>query len=317
MSDVPNQSNSHDPVARSKDERAFVSVAAQPAISVDDDRVNLPELWRILWDGRWLLVGITMVFTVTAIIFSLTATKWYRAETLLAPADPTTGLQLPAQLASFAVLADINVTGSSTAEALAVLQSRGFTRAFIQENDLMAVLFPDLWDSETGRWRPESADDPPDLRDGVAFFDTIRSVSENSMNGHVTLAIEWTDPARAADWANMLVDRLNERMRQRAIRDAEAHRVYLEAALAEANVVALQQSIARLLETEMQRLMLAEANPDFAFRLIDRAEPPRLLSWPRRNLVVALGFGVGAVISLFALFVFRTFRRSDLLGRGE
>jgi uncharacterized protein involved in exopolysaccharide biosynthesis len=300
MSDVTNESNSREPVARS-----------------EDDRVDLMELSRILWDGRWLIVGITMAFTVAAIILILTATKWYRADTLLVPADPTTGLQLPAQLASFAALTDINVTGSSTAEALAVLQSRSYTRAFIEEHGLMPILFANLWDSEAGRWRPDLPDGPPDLRDGVAFFDTIRSLSENPTNGHVTLAIEWTDPILAADWVNTLVDQLNARTRQRAILGAEAHLVYLKVALAETNVVALQQSIARLVETEMQRLMMAQANVEFSFRVIDRAEPPRHASWPRRNLVVALGIGLGGTTSLFVLFVVRIFRHSDSFARGE
>ena len=52
------------------------------------------------------------------------------------------------------------------------------------------------------------------------------------------------------------------------------------------NVVSLQQSIGRVLESEMQRLMLARGNEEFSFRIIDPAKPPKLPSEPKRAQII-------------------------------
>jgi hypothetical protein len=51
----------------------------------------------------------------------------------------------------------------------------------------------------------------------------------------VTLAIEWTQPEVAAEWANALVQRLNRRLRERALREAETNVAYLQAEMARTN----------------------------------------------------------------------------------
>jgi LPS O-antigen subunit length determinant protein (WzzB/FepE family) len=116
------------------------------------------------------------------------------------------------------------------------------------------------------------------------------------------LTIEWTDPKVAADWANLLVKRLNERMRQRALQEAEVNVSYLKRELAATNVVALQHSIGNLLEGELQKAMLARVNDEFAFRVIDRAEAPKWRSRPKRAQIMAIavlaGFVLGCVVVL-------------------
>jgi len=67
---------------------------------------------------------------------------------------------------------------SPSAEAIAVLTSRELTSAFIQEKDLLPVLFPRMWDAQAKRWKAD-VEEPPDLRDGVRYFGKkIRTVVE-------------------------------------------------------------------------------------------------------------------------------------------
>jgi uncharacterized protein involved in exopolysaccharide biosynthesis len=61
----------------------------------------------------------------------------------------------------------------------------------------------------------------PDVRDAVKYFHKrVLKVSEEGSTGLVTLAIEWTDPDIAAEWASLLVRRLNDRLRERALQEA-------------------------------------------------------------------------------------------------
>ena len=121
--------------------------------------------------------------------------------------------------------------------------------------------------------------------------------------GLVTLSIEWGDPELAAAWANLLAVRLNDRMRQRALAEAETNVKYLRHEFENTSIVALQQSISGLMESEMQKLMLARGNSEYAFRIIDRAEVPRGKSKPRVTLIVAVATFFGGMLSGFVALV--------------
>jgi uncharacterized protein involved in exopolysaccharide biosynthesis len=92
-------------------------------------------------------------------------------------------------------------------------------------------------------------------------------------------------------------------MRMRALKDAEENVQYLRTELDSTSLVMLQQSIGRLLETEMQKLMLAKGNEEFAFRVIDRAQPPNTRSRPYRSLIVAVATMVGGMAGVLLVLL--------------
>ncbi len=51
----------------------------------------------------------------------------------------------------------------------------------------------------------------------------------------------------------------------------------------------------------MQKLMLARGNAEFAFRVIDRAEVPKVRTKPRRTLIVVLAMVLGGMFAAFVV----------------
>ena len=167
---------------------------------------------------------------------------------------------------------------------------------------ILSVLYSDSWDVTTESWIAEDPEERPDMRDAVKYFrERIVTVAEDTATGLVTLSVVWTDAVIAAEWANLMVRQINEHLRQRELREAEANIAYLEEELGNTNVFTLQQSIGRLLEAELQKLMLARGNEEFAFRVIDRANVPKIRYWPNRKLIVVLATFLGGMLSV--LFV--------------
>ncbi|MCC5873601.1 MAG: hypothetical protein JJU22_14465 [Gammaproteobacteria bacterium] len=290
----------------------FMYVMAERPVQ-DGDEISLLDLWNILWDGKWLGIAITALCAMAAVIYALTATEWYRAEVLLVPAEERSSQGLSGQLGGLAGLAGISVGGGSSAEALAILRSRQFLSRFIEDLDLLPVLLAERWDAEAGRWIVEAGEDAPDIRDAVRFMqDNVLSAREDSQTRLVTVAVEWTDPELATLWANALVERLNDRMRQQALVEAEANVAYLQEQLGATTLVTLQQTIGRLLENEMQKLMLARGNEQFAFRVLDPAEVPKRRARPNRTLIVALAVVLGGMLSILAIFLRHALRRRKL-----
>ena len=286
--------------------------AANPTMREDDEVLDLMALSSKIWQGKWLIIGVTAAFTLSSAVLVLILTSWYRADVLLAPVRATSADDLASPLGSLGGLASLaGITlGGSTSEPLAVLQSRDLAREFIEQQSLLPVLFARKWDAKSARWTPTDPKDWPDIRDGVKYLvEKIRTVKDDKKSGLVTLTIEWTDAKTAADWANLFVDRANERIRARALLEAQANVNFLQRELATTSVVTLQQSIGRLLDTELQKLMLARENKEFAFRLIDHAEVPKWRVWPKRLQVVALATLFGGALSIYLVFLRDAIRR--------
>jgi uncharacterized protein involved in exopolysaccharide biosynthesis len=265
------------------------------------------ELWRTLWRGRWLICMIVGICTVLGLAFALLAPEWYRSEGMLIPASPKSAQSLPGQLANLGGLvglAGLSLLGSgNTSEPIAVLRSRDLIREFIQKNDLLPVLYASKWDASTGHWKDTSLKKQPDVRDAIKFFQQrILTVLEDKKTGLVQIAVEWKDPNLAAAWANQLIERINERMRDRALAESEANIAYLRNQLATTSETSLQQAVSRLLETEMQKAMLARGNKEYAFRVVDHPDAPKHRSFPNRSLTVALGFLAGGIIAVCVVF---------------
>jgi uncharacterized protein involved in exopolysaccharide biosynthesis len=278
--------------------------------------LDVAVLLSALWSAKWLVVATVVVCAALGSAYAFTATQWFQSEVVLSPVAKRALPGGLAQLGGLASLAGIDIPSAETGEPLAVLRSKAFARDFIVDLTLMPVLYADKWNAAAHEWAvPEAL--RPDIRDAVAYFDqNIRSVTEDKKSGLVTLAIRWKNPVLAADWANTLVRRLNERMRAEAIREAQKSIEYLQKEMAAASVVSLQQSIGRVLESEMQKMALARANDEFAFKIVDSAVPPRHRAWPRRGLVVVLSALIGFAVAVAVVVVRRAAFGSTQPARG-
>jgi uncharacterized protein involved in exopolysaccharide biosynthesis len=280
------------------------SVEQQPVQSGAVDETYLFELWEDIWRQRWLIAAITVAFGLLSVGIVLLLPSWYRADVLLAPVDQKRSLGALSQLGSLASLAGISVGTGESGEAIEVLKSRDLTRAFIQEHDLLPILFSKEWDAKAHTWKDPDPERHPDMRDAIRYFNrNVRTVEEDRRTRMVRLSIEWKDAKLAAEWANLLADRINQAMRARALAEAEGNIAYLKSKLSTETTIELHESISEILEREMEKLMLAQGNKDFAFHIIDHAEVAKRRSKPQRALVVVVATMAGTLLAV--LFVLR------------
>jgi uncharacterized protein involved in exopolysaccharide biosynthesis len=300
-------------------DRMVLLVSPEAGVGAGDS-VNLLQMWNTVWKDRWLIIAITATCAIISIVYALLATQWWRAEVVLVQAHQRQGLsgQL-GSLAGLASLAGLNISErGDSAEALAVLRSREFTQSFIEEQKLLPVLFADKWDAKAGRWKSSDPEQQPDVRDAIKLFENrVRSITENKKTGVITLGIEWKDKVEAARWANLFAQRANDRMRNRAQIEAERNVKFLREEATATTVVTLQQSISRLLEHELETLMLARGSEEFAFRVVDRATVPKWRSSPKRTLTVVLATMAGGLLSLVVVYLRHVLRRQRVSAGGN
>ena len=277
------------------------------------ESIGLLELWDGLRARRWLIASVTVFAVAIAIAYAFLAPELYRSSALVSPADSKAGAGIAGQLGGLgglASLAGIELGSGNEEEPIAILNSRELARDFIESEGLLPVIFADKWDVERSQWKSLDQADHPDIRDAVKVFDErVRMVQQDKKTGLVTVEMTWRDPDVAAVWAKKYIDLANQRIRDRDMRESEARMAFLRKQLAEETVVSMQQSLSRLLEAELQKVMLARARPDYAFRLIDPPTIPKHRSSPKRLQIVALAAVAGAMFGILLALAGTALRR--------
>lgn len=263
------------------------------------DTVSFAELWRRAVLVRWYaLAGAVIVAVLTAAI-ALWMDNIYRAQVTLLPVisddndNPLGGLA--AQFGGLAAATGVKLGGDSQrSEALEYLKSRTVVERFIESGKLLPLLCAeDAADCEA----PLS--DPLAMNEASRYFrNKVRKISEDKRTGVVTLNIEWRDRAQAREWANRLVERTNDDLRDRAVSEAQGKLSYLEHALTETAVTEVRQALYRIVESQLKTIAIASARRNYAFRVIDPA--PALgrkdRVRPQRALMVVAGALLGLLL---------------------
>jgi len=275
-----------------------------------DDRLDLSAIWRrVVSHRRMIALFIVVPMALSAVAVSLMRPV-YQSEVVLVPADSQEagGLSaLTSQLGGIASIVGIGAPPSSTKEqTIAILESRAFTEAFIESENLLPILFWKQWNAEAGAWVPDWRGRVPTLADGVELFDEmIRTVSDDTSTNLVTLRIQWYDRELAARWANLLVERLNEDVRKRDISEAQRSMEFISRELARNDKVELRQGLFGLMQDQLERVVLANVREDYAFKVLDpafvaEADDP---VWPKKVATVAASAVLGLVLAIVAVAI--------------
>lgn len=252
--------------------------------------------------SRKLLVGLIIVFflAVASVVYFLSQ-PIYRSEAIVLPlTDEESENQLSrlaGQFGGLASLAGINLQGgSSSVASIATLRSKQLIQKFIESENLAPTLV-EVQRGFLGRFGTSSGDT---LEEAVKLFDEeIRTVTEDPDTGLVLLRIDWHNRTQAAEWAEKLLAIADNELRQRTILESRASMQFMERELNATSVVAVQQAIYGLMETETKRMTLANTRPEYAFRVID---PPRVPEhddqiWPNPVII----FTAAALMSILVL----------------
>ena len=271
-----------------------------------DGDISLIELFYAFWKYRWIMLVFVLVITGASVVIALLIKPSYQATVLLSPNfDDSTNSQLAALTGSLGGLANLGFgkfspNNRKEDEAIAMLRSRAFTSGFLEKHDILPYLFPDSWDPKEKAWKTDDGL-PPDIRDAVQVFsESIRTVMVDESTGLVTLGMTWNDPVLAARWANWFVTDLNEHIRQRDIAEAERSLDFLNEQLDKASTLELRQGIFRLIEHQVESVMLANVRKEYAFKILDPAVTPNIDDpvSPNRRLIVISAFLISVVLAL-------------------
>ena len=162
-----------------------------------EDEISLIELWNVL-AGRWrLIAATTLLATLIAIVYALTAPPLYRATAYFLP--PTEKNVAPLNVASIQGMGE-RVWPVEQVYALfkGTLSSKRLYRLYFEENHLEQIFM----EGSTATISKDKAVE--------SFFSLYKINSDKKISGSLNLSAEWHDPDQAAGWVNGLSELANE-----------------------------------------------------------------------------------------------------------
>jgi len=302
-------------------------MAQQHALQNNDDEIDLAELSRAIWAGKFIIIAILFIFAVASVAFALSKPDVYKASVLLSPAssDGAGGIgALAGQFGGLASLAGISLGGGGTdktALALEIIKSRAFLETYIANHELLVplmaakewdrvenklILDNEIYDQSNHKWlREVSYPKTVEPSSWEAYQELLKLIStaQDKTTSLVTIDIEFYSPEIAKQWLIWLVTDVNNFMREKDEKEAQASIDYLTNQLEKTEVSAMETVFYQLIEEQTKNMMLTKVSPEYVLKTIDPAQVPELKAGPKRALIVVLGTMLGGILSVLIVLI--------------
>ena len=282
------------------------------------DEINIREILLALNDGKKLILYLTSIFIVGSIFLSLLLPKIWISDTLVsltAQESVSRGSSNSGALSSVASLAGISMGSSSGGVdkaqlVLATINSRDFFRHLVSfEGVLPNLLATKGFDEATqttifnskayDEKNQEWVEGQPNFSDSMkAYKNTISTYYDPMGDGFIKISTKHRSPIFAHDFLTLIVREVNNLLRDKDLREADAALGYLYEQLDGVTQSDVRLSIATLIENQLRTQMFANIRQNYAIDPLDTPYVPELRSSPQRTKIVILGALLGLLISI-------------------
>src|SRR5690554_906489 len=309
--------------------------------SSNSDEISLIDLILILWKGKYIIAACTVIATVLAVIYALTATEIFSTSTTFIL--KTKGSGGSGNLGQLAAMAGINMGSNNN------LDPSDYLDKIIQDKEFIAKLYEKKWffkgDSLPLEQIFELEPDTTVPNSEYAFFmkkinavrnGGILSINKDEKTGILTLSAKASGPQLAYDLNLFTLNYISNYIRKSLKSQAKEKRVFIEeriketkeeltkaenalAKFKERNLVShapkvaleegrlmrnvtLNQEVYIQYQKQYELVRIEELDDQALVQVVKSAEVPIVKSKPNRKMIVIVTFITG--IFLGFLFVF-------------
>jgi LPS O-antigen subunit length determinant protein (WzzB/FepE family) len=276
-----------------------------------DDEIDLRELFHVLWDKIFYIGAITSIFSLISIIYALMLPNIYQSQAVMMPMEANQGMSgMLGQYSGMASLAGISLpseSGSKAQEAIARIQSfEFFSNSFLPHIKLENLMAVKKWNqasntltydasafnSESGQWvrkvKPPTSTIPSSQEAYKKQYQAIMSVNEDKKTSFVTLSVEHKSPVIAQQWVKIIMDQIDQVMRDQDRQTALQSIAYLNSLAPTVNYEEISKALASLQQEQMKQLMMVEANENYIFKVLDSPIVPEMKVKPKMLSVLGV-----------------------------
>jgi len=208
-----------------------------PAIECREDEIDLIELWRIVWAGKYFIISFVLFCTLGAGIISfIFLPKEYKSTATLIPAKQ--------EKSSFGSLSGligdlplpISLPGQGSSNIMSFLESRTLKERLITKYNLLPVLYSDIWNPETKVWEVAAPEKKPTIIKALQseILDQFFSVNQDNKTELINMSWSGEQPDFCSLMLERVINELTFFLENEYVSDARREREFVEGQLANA-----------------------------------------------------------------------------------
>ena len=300
--------------------------------SVDDDEIDLRELFGELWRGKFLIMTCVVAAIALAALYLHSAERKYTVRYVFEPvATESSGPNLGG-LGGLASLAGVSLPSSSSGDFLAfkfLLTSEEVAAQVLEDKPLTQNIFKCEWSQEASAFRqlPDGPYAPykraakklltgQDARDYIPpnaarlsdWLSKAFSSSEDRDTGFLTLSAETPDPELLVKVMAKVTEETDRLLKERYVAIAEQTMGFYQQQLTKARAREHREALAKLIAQEDQKLMLASKGTYFVAKPLTDPSVSLNPTSPKASLVLALSVVLGGFFGATFILIRKAFR---------
>ena len=290
-----------------------------------DDEIHLGELFAVLWLNKKFIVTFTTFAALLSVLYSLSLTNIYTAQTLLTPTTSAGSSGFLSQYSGLASMAGVNLPNSGNKNHLEVALNLVKSKKLLDNLILYESFLPDLlaakswsmqtntvtynqalYDNKNNQWVRKVSlpfKQIPSSQEALNKFSTLVSISQDNKTQLVTLNVDHLSPVIAQQWSLWIVKEINAILANMEISNSQASIDYLNSQIKITPLSELRTMFYQLIQESTQSMMLAEVNPEYVLTTIDPPVIPEMKSKPERALICILGTLLGGMLSILIILI--------------
>lgn len=293
---------------------------------VDNEVISFSALFKVFWRWKWVIILVTGLAAVGSVFYAVNQVDVYRAKLIaITPSEQGGGMSgISGQLGGLASLAGVSLGGSGAKNLEQVedlLRSRSFLQGVIEKHELKPDLIaaigwdktsnqviydPEIYDADSGQWvrtPPPGKTVEPSAWEAHPQFLTRIKTQVFLKKDMLRLSVDHYSPYVAKTLADILLEEINVKFRERTKQEAQDSIAYLREVIATTKIAQVKSVFYGLLEEQIKNDMLAEVRKEFAFETLTPAVIAEDKEYPKRGLICILGTLLGGALSLVLALV--------------
>ena len=302
---------------------------------LQDDEIDLRELFAALWDGKLLIFIVTCAVFLFSSAYLHVAERSYTVSVTLRPTEEQSSgggnLGGLGGLGGLASLAGVQLPSGGATEFItfqAMLKSQEVASRLFADENLIQRLFAGEWDESrksflqpipstlgnvkrllkpllTGEGQgayiaPNAARLAQKLSSGL-------SVSEDKTSGMLILSMESAKPKLASDLMLALIRETDGFLKERFVISGSDALQFYQQKISKARSREHREALAKLIATEEQKLMLATREGPFVVEIMMGPDQSLRPTSPKSSVVLAFGLVLGLFLGAAVVLMRKAF----------
>ena len=284
------------------------------------EQIDLIQFFIIFWNKKYLIIFLTFLIGIFSIAYALKLPEFYKSQALVSiqSEDQSASLgSLASQFGGIASMAGISLLGGGdkTFYVIETIKSREFLKLLLANHNIKPqIMATDYYDKKSKKiffydndWINNYVNDsnigPSYLEVHEVYIDEILDIYINEKTGFINISVEHKSPVFAENLLSIILDELNLITKKRELLETEAALIYLNTQLLSAPLLEIKTSINNLIESQLNKQMVANIKEDFLLKVLDPPFIPEQRVRPSRAIVCISITSVGFFLILLSIFL--------------